>query len=70
MTPILLCPTEAEIEVADRHLLKMMRYIEDLLNQSEPKVVAENASLVYLAVMTAFRNKDLLQIAWAPQVVN
>ncbi len=68
MTPILLRPTEADVKGSDPHLLEMIRYIEALLNQTEPQIVAQTAFFVYLAVMTAFRNKGLLQIAWAPRV--
>ncbi len=68
MTLIQLRPTEAEIKVAHSHLLEMIEYIETLLSQSDPQVVAQNASFVYLAVMTAFTKKGLLQLAWAPRV--
>jgi len=34
----------------------MIQYIKNLLKQAEPMVIAQNASLVYLAIITAFFN--------------
>jgi hypothetical protein len=47
----------------------MMRYVQRLVEGPEPEVVAQNAVLAYLALMTAFAEEGLLQIDWAPRLL-
>ena len=46
-----------------------MRYLQHLVEGPEAEVVARNAALAYLALITAFAEKGLLQIDWAPRLL-
>jgi hypothetical protein len=55
--------------LSDPYLPEMMRYVRRLVEGPEPEVVAQNAVLAYLALMTAFAEEGLLQIDWAPRLL-
>jgi hypothetical protein len=42
----------------------MMRYVQHLVEGDEPEVIARNAALVHLAIITAFAERGLLQADW------
>jgi hypothetical protein len=62
-------PAPGDLLTSDRHLPEMMRYVQHLVEGDEPEVVARNAALVYLAIITAFAERGLLQADWAPRLV-
>jgi hypothetical protein len=43
----------------------MRNYVQHLVEGPEAEVVARNAALAYLALITAFAKKGHLQIDWA-----
>jgi hypothetical protein len=47
----------------------MMSHVQHLVEGPEAEVVARNAALAYLALITAFAEKGLLQIDWAPRLL-
>ncbi len=67
MTPILLRPIEAEFEVADRHLLEMIGFIERTTESIRP-TNRRTACFSRISGRYDRLNKGLLQIAWAPRV--
>jgi hypothetical protein len=44
-------------------------YVEHLVEGPEAEIIARNAALAYLALITAFAEKGLLQIDRAPRVL-
>lgn len=46
-----------------------MRYINRLLSGDNAGRIARHASLFYLALIIGFVENDLLQEAWAPQLL-
>jgi hypothetical protein len=62
-------PAPGDLLTSDRHLPEMMRYVQHLVEGDEPNAVARNAALVYLAIITAFAERGLLQTDWAPRLV-
>jgi hypothetical protein len=62
-------PAADDLLSSDPHLPEMMRYVQHLVEGPEAEVVAQNAALAYLALITAFAEKDLLQIDWAPRLL-
>lgn len=61
-------PTPEALSRADPTLLEMIRYIRHLLDRHDPSEIAHNASLVYLATLTAFKDARLLELAWVPSL--
>jgi hypothetical protein len=62
-------PAPGDLLTSDPHLPEMMSYVQHLVEGPEAEVVARNAALAYLAVITAFAEKGLLQIDWAPRLL-
>jgi hypothetical protein len=62
-------PAAGDLLTSDPHLPEMMRYVQHLVEGPEAEVVARNAALAYLALITAFAEKGLLQIDWAPRLL-
>jgi hypothetical protein len=62
-------PAADDLLTSDPHLPEMMRYVQHLVEGPEAEVVARNAALAYLALITAFAEKGLLQIDWAPRLL-
>jgi hypothetical protein len=62
-------PAADDLLTSDPHLPEMMRYVQHLVEGPETEVVARNAALAYLALITAFAEKGLLQIDWAPRLL-
>jgi hypothetical protein len=44
----------------------MIRHIRDVIDRHDPNEAAHNASLVYLAVFTAFGDEKLSELDWVP----
>ncbi|RSH95819.1 hypothetical protein EHS25_000912 [Saitozyma podzolica] len=61
-------PAADDLLTSDPHLPEIMRYVQQLVDP-EAEVVARNAALAYLALITAFAEKGLLQIDWAPRLL-
>ncbi|RSH83671.1 hypothetical protein EHS25_005575 [Saitozyma podzolica] len=62
-------PAAGDLLTTDPHLPEMMRYVQHLVEGPEAGVAARNAALAYLALITAFAEKGLLQIDWAPRLL-
>lgn len=62
-------PAFVDLLNSDPHLPEMIGYVQQLVNHQEPQVVAGNAALAYLALITAFSDRGLLQVDWAPRIV-
>ncbi|GFZ44318.1 hypothetical protein JCM24511_02040 [Saitozyma sp. JCM 24511] len=62
-------PAAGDLLTSDPHLPEMMRYVQHLVEGPEAEVVDRNAALAYLALITAFVEKGLLQIDWAPRLL-
>ena len=58
-------PAADDLLTNDPHLPEMMRYVQHLVEGPEAEVVARNAALAYLALITPFAEEGLLQIDWA-----
>jgi hypothetical protein len=69
MDRIRLRPTAIELETGDAHLPEMIRYIEALITVVDPAAAVRNAALAYMALVTAFSEGNVTQIAWAPSFV-
>jgi len=61
-------PTSEALSHADPTLHEMIRYIRHVLDRHDPREIAHNAALVYLAMFTAFRDTKLLELDWAPSL--
>jgi hypothetical protein len=62
-------PVLTELQAGDKHLAEMQRYLRHLVAVPDKEAAAHNASLAYLAMMHAFAEEGLLQLAWAPRLV-
>jgi hypothetical protein len=62
-------PAPADLLSSDPHLPEMMRYVEQFVEGREAEAFASNAALAYLALITAFSQKGLLQVDWAPRLL-
>jgi hypothetical protein len=47
----------------------MIRYIKALITISDPAAAVRNAVLAKMALVTAFSERNVTQIAWAPSFV-
>jgi hypothetical protein len=47
----------------------MIKYIRRLISVSDPEAAAMNAATAYLALITAFPDEKVIQVAWAPSLV-
>ena len=61
-------PTAEALSHADPTLFEMIRYIRHVLDRHDPAEIAHNASLIYLAMFTAFRDAKLLELEWVPSL--
>jgi hypothetical protein len=62
-------PVFAGIQDGDSQLLAMVGYIRQLVDTQDGRVVAHNAALAYLALIIAFSDRGLLEVAWAPRLL-
>jgi hypothetical protein len=62
-------PADGDLLASDPYLPEMMSYVEHLVEGPEAEIIARNAALAYLALITAFAEKGLLQIDWAPRLL-
>ncbi|RSH89897.1 hypothetical protein EHS25_001883 [Saitozyma podzolica] len=62
-------PADGDLLASDPYLPEMMSYVEHLVEGPEAEIIARNAALAYLALITAFAEKGLLQIDRAPRVL-
>jgi hypothetical protein len=69
MDRIRLRPTAIELETGDAHLPEMIRYIKALITVPDPAAAVRNTALAYVALVTAFSEGNVTQIAWAPSFV-
>ena len=63
---ITLGPTIEDLNKGDPRLQEMIRFIRFLVERDTDKEVAHNASLAYLALVTAFQQAGLVEVEWAP----
>jgi hypothetical protein len=63
---VILKPTITDLNNGDPNLQEMVRYIQHLLHGSDAQIVAHNAALTYLAMMTAFQQAGLVELEWVP----
>ena len=63
---ITLRPTIQDLKKGDPHLQEMIRFIKFLVERDNDEEVAHNASLAYLAIITAFQQAGLVEAEWAP----
>lgn len=61
-------PTPEALSTADSTLFEMIRYVRHVINRHDPSEAAHNAALVYLAVVTAFKDEKLLELDWVPSL--
>ena len=59
-------PTIKDLNKGDPRLQEMIRFITFLFEHDTDKEVAHNASLAYLALVTAFQQAGLVEVEWAP----
>jgi hypothetical protein len=62
-------PAPGDLLSSDPHLPEMKRYAEHLVEGREAEAITSNASLAYLALITEFSQKGLLQLDWAPRLL-
>jgi hypothetical protein len=63
---ITLRPTIEDLNKGDPHLQEMIRFIKFLIERDTDQEVAHNASLAYLALITAFQQAGLVETDWTP----
>ena len=64
-----LWPTVSDISSGDPYLPELVRYARHLTGGPDTDTSARNASVVYLAVITAFAAGGLMQVEWAPRLL-
>jgi hypothetical protein len=62
-------PVFAEIQDGDCQLPAMVGYIRQLVEGQDSRGVAYNAVTTYLALIVAFSDRGLLEVAWAPRLL-
>ena len=63
---ITLRPSIEDLNRGDPRLQEMIRFIKFLVERDNDKEVAHNASLAYLAIITAFQQAGLVEAEWVP----
>ena len=69
MNRVQLKPSSQDLITGDAHLSEMIKYIRRLISVSDPEVAAMNAATAYLALITAFSDENVIEVAWAPSLV-
>ncbi|WOO86350.1 uncharacterized protein LOC62_08G009831 [Vanrija pseudolonga] len=59
----------ADLLNSDPHLPEMIGYIRQLVSGTDGRVVSRNAALAYLGIITAFADRGLLEVGWAPRLL-
>jgi hypothetical protein len=59
-------PTITDLNNGNPNLQKMVRFIGQLIHDSNAQIAGHNAALTYLAIMTAFQHAGLVELDWAP----
>jgi hypothetical protein len=62
-------PVFADIQDGDCQLPAMVGYIRQLVDSQDSRAVAHNAATAYLALIVAFSDRGLLEVAWAPRLL-
>jgi hypothetical protein len=70
MNRVQLKPPSQDLITGDAHLSEMIKYIRRLIiSVSDPEAAAMNAATAYLALITAFSDENVIEVAWAPCLV-